>query len=894
MDNPKEKIERAFLKAQHEIKAKVEKEKEEIELQISHIDKELGALSEIHMFSKNAVEQIDSLPVCECSTRCPDAVVIGNLISDVHKKSVGMALLPFTEVNASTFLVRNMDEVSGNILQLIAIRLMLSLHADLYSLKFIDLNSYGSSFREINGIKSLQKTFIDREEEITDCLKDIEDQIRERNRLYLSDYKDIRQYNASTKGESVPYVFVFISHFPYGFQTKHKEKLINLIKSRNAANAGVYFFISCQDNDMEKEDSAVEELKRASLVISQQGDLFKYINSPFCEKFEKAFSLSLDVWLPENISVITKTIEENLSNVSQNIVSFDSRMQALINGGQYWQESSIRGIKIPIGEKPDPYDRTVYFELGGKTKDYFAMIGGRPGYGKTVLLHNIICNGAILYSPEELQFYLIDCTNGTGFKPYDNLPHATFVSITKQREYTHSALAQLIVEMYNRADLYKIASENYSQSVDKLEVYREVTGSKLSRILVIIDEFQVLLEKRDQLTRQIRQDLEKLFREGRKYGISLVLCTQSYNNVDIDTSLISLRIAFNLTNRDSYQVLGNDKAATLNNVGEAILNNCNGRDDDNVRYKCAYIQKIVEYVRFCNEEVARKGLVLPERFVFDGNFNKNLACNKSFVAMLLNENKGEKIYLGVPAFLRREDHMYIKLQNSPKSNLLIMGDDRLNASRTMALVMFQFNLIHNQDVDFYVFDFSSSEQESFFQRLDKGNLNMHFFPSKKTEEGLNKVEEILDVRLQEESAIQRQMVLILYSIQQSQVLKKGGIGESKAARILRKIISRGPECGIRVFMYSYTLSGITDIYSAPATDILQQFRNRILLTGGERFFNTDEHREVATGHGLLYSQKEESTYYPAPFVFYSSFDAQGGIEYDYSHVLKEIYKDTDL
>ena len=77
------------------------------------------------------------------------------------------------------------------------------------------------------------------------------------------------------------------------------------------------------------------------------------------------------------------------------------------------------------------------------------LIAGRTGSGKSTLLHVIITNAALHYSPDELQFYLIDFKKGVEFKAYASgrMPHARIIAIESDREFGVSALERLDVEL---------------------------------------------------------------------------------------------------------------------------------------------------------------------------------------------------------------------------------------------------------------------------------------------------------------------------------------------------------------------------------------------------------------------------------------------------------------
>jgi hypothetical protein len=49
------------------------------------------------------------------------------------------------------------------------------------------------------------------------------------------------------------------------------------------------------------------------------------------------------------------------------------------------------------------------------------------------------------YSPFELNYYLIDCKNGTGFNAYKDLPHTKILSVSNDREFGASSMTTLFL-----------------------------------------------------------------------------------------------------------------------------------------------------------------------------------------------------------------------------------------------------------------------------------------------------------------------------------------------------------------------------------------------------------------------------------------------------------------
>src|SRR6185312_9446535 len=104
---------------------------------------------------------------------------------------------------------------------------------------------------------------------------------------------------------------------------------------------------------------------------------------------------------------------------------------------------------------------------------------------KTNLLHVLITNLALTYSPDELELYLIDFkTVGFAFYAMHQLPHARVIATQSEREFGLSVLKRL-------EDLREERKNIFYQRADDILQYREkYPQERMPRILLIIDEFQ--------------------------------------------------------------------------------------------------------------------------------------------------------------------------------------------------------------------------------------------------------------------------------------------------------------------------------------------------------------------------------------------------------------------
>jgi len=882
------------------IDADFEQKRKSIETDVERSRQLVVDLFENYKFSPNAIVNFNKMLLDdETQYQLPCALQIGNL--EPKQNSVENvyipAILPFSQSNATAFLIdneQNNEDTIQRVFQLLAFRIMLSLPINMCKFHFVDTLSFGKKVNIMNRLseKIMTNAIVNNEKQLEELIKELEQTVIEINQNQLIHYNSLEDFNREAGHLAVPYRFVFISNFPNSFSKELTNRFYKLINNRNASNAGIYIFYSYSiDNtiaDLHGFDIS-EFINISTVVYANDNGNYEIDNTIFDKPFNDTFNIRIQTELPYNLDAIIEAINRKADNIKPPIISLDSYLENLMQTQKYWQENSRLGIKIPIGKRP--VDETVYFELGGDTTDYFAMIGGRPGYGKTVLLHNIICNASILYSPLELNFYLIDCTSGgTGFKPYDKLPHAKFVSITNQREYAISALGYLINEMERRGILFKDTSDKFGVTIQKIEEYRKQTDEILPRLLIIIDEFQMLLQDGDKISRKASSYLEQIIRLGRKYGVHLILCTQSYQNLDIRTNDITLRIAFNLKDFDSIKVLGgsNEEAAKLTLRGDAILNNKNGNIRDNIKFRAAYTEKMPDYVKFCNAKLNELSYLPEPPIVFDGKLNSDLSVNQEFMSLLSSKPKSNqkslqtaKVYVGVPSFIR-EEHIYFKIKNNQGSNLLLIGNDMNSAMSMLMLANYQLAKQSPANSRFYIVDFlgTDDERSKYFSEICEQLDSITYCKKREIPELIDTIEQELNIRIENakndvSNAERGRIVLSLSYIQNAKELRKEGYTPSPITTKLVKILKNGSDLGIHIFIYAYNYKGLEEIFERSM--LMSEFENKIALAegGGTAVFADQQTAEPKEkGYGLIQTDAKTATYNPDPFMFYNCFDAK--------------------
>jgi hypothetical protein len=299
------------------------------------------------------------------------------------------------------------------------------------------------------------------------------------------------------------------------------------------------------------------------------------------------------------------------------------------------------------------------------------------------MLHQIITSGSTIYTPDELQFVLLDYKLGTEFNVYKNLPHARVVAIDADIEFGNETLKFLSEIMKERSDAFK------KYGTANLEDYRNKSGLKCPRILVIIDEFQVLLEGSVDVSRiiveDVRKQIDSIVRLGRSFGIHLLLSTQTPSGVKWSGSTmenIALRIGLRMSSESEAYLFKHQTpipSQFTQKYGKAVYNDKGGVSSEEAPttiFNTNYVdpEKVPSMVEIIKIDVQKSNLMPTNRTVYENNIPMLYKGLNASQVQWSEDNKDIIFNIGIAATVKMEA-VAIEMPANKLENVIILGSN---------------------------------------------------------------------------------------------------------------------------------------------------------------------------------------------------------------------------
>lgn len=496
------------------------------------------------------------------------------------------------------------------------------------------------------------------ERQLTDMTEHMETVIQK----YLrSDFETIEEYNKAAGEIAEPYRFVLIADVHAALTENGAAKLNSIIES--GPKCGVYVFLSHDTNATIPEP--LQEGLRGSRTVRVKLD--NGIARIADQRFEHAEFALESTPSDDTFTAILERVAEAGSKADRVEVPFDRLAPEDEN---QWSRTCNDELVIPIGRSGAR--RIQELRLGAGTRQH-ALIAGRTGSGKSTLLHVIITAAAKWYSPSELEMYLIDFKKGVEFKAYadGSMPHVRAVAMESDREFGLSVLKRLDEELIRRGEMFRrFGAQNLASARSSMP------DQHLPRTMLLIDEFQEFFTEDDDVAAQAALLLDRLVRQGRAFGIHVLLGSQTlagaFSLARSTLGQIGIRIALQCAEADSYLILGDDNNAArlLERPGEAIYNDAGGMIEGNSPFQIAWLPDDQRDASLSTLPTALTNTIAAP-VVFEGNRPAELDVSTKAFVQAFPKRATPRALLGDSVMIAPPTS--VSLERRAGSNLLIVS-----------------------------------------------------------------------------------------------------------------------------------------------------------------------------------------------------------------------------
>ena len=181
-----------------------------------------------------------------------------------------------------------------------------------------------------------------------------------------------------------------------------------------------------------------------------------------------------------------------------------------------WRESGT--LRVPLGTVDLPLEQrreTLVLDLSGAGGN-FAIVGG-PQTGKSTALRTVVQALSLTYTPQEVQFYVMDFGGGT-FAGFAGAPHVAGVATRDTTEVRTRMLAEIAAIMDDRERYFG------KNAIDSMDTYRR--GRLEGRyddgygdVFLVVDGWGALRSEFDSLDREVTTMMSR----GLSLGVHLIV-----------------------------------------------------------------------------------------------------------------------------------------------------------------------------------------------------------------------------------------------------------------------------------------------------------------------------------------------------------------------------------
>ncbi|WP_437226867.1 FtsK/SpoIIIE domain-containing protein [Planctomicrobium sp. SH661] len=743
--------------------------------------------------------------------------------------------LPFPEATSVLFKSTNAQARTQAIggLQCLMLRLLTLLPPGKLRFTIIDPVGLGESFGGFMHLADFDELLVTSRiwteaNQIEARLADLTEHMENVLQKYLrNEFQTIEEYNESAGEVAEPYHVLVISDFPAKFSEIAARRLISIVNS--GPRCGVYTLMNCDPGKQMPNNFSLADIQSKMFRFEWKEDAFRAPDSPLPE-----WPITIDTPPPpEEFTSIVKMVGDASKDARRVEVSFT---RITPPAEQVWKGDSRSELVIPLGRAGAT--KLQQLRLGKGTSQHM-LVAGKTGSGKSTFLHILITNLALHYSPDEVNFFLIDFKKGVEFKDYatHRMPHARIIAVESDREFGVSALVRLGDVLQERGELFR------RQGVQDIAGFRNATGKPLPRILLVVDEFQEFFVEDDKISQNAALLLDRLVRQGRAFGIHVILGSQTlggaYSLARSTLGQVAVRVALQCSEADAHLILSEDNTAArlLTRPGEAIYNDANGMLEGNHPFQIAWITDAERETALdaMQQRLRQTPMQLEPTIVFEGNIPSDLTRNAEVDERVREYPTRSKPILTPTIWLGDAVEIApataITLHRQSGSNVLLVGQDADAALGVMAAAMTTLaaSLSPEQDMNsLFVLDGSHAgtvESDAWKMLVETLPVDARLISPGETGPFLQAMSAELKRRETENDTQAPPIVLLVFNIARFRDLRKvdddfgmgsfGGGTEKPAepGKLFSDLLSRGPSYGIHAIIWCDSFNNVDRWFS---------------------------------------------------------------------------------
>lgn len=560
----------------------------------------------------------------------------------------------------------------------------------------------------------------------------------------------------------------------------------------------------------------ISELSRSGIrfiiIDDFSDDIYKNKPSSFMNKMNQildicqVFNIDNGICKDEKGNVIELISAENMSNNS--IFTFINKYlsYALENKAPYLSYEKIGfgnntsnmrdfdSISIPVA-LVDSDIWEIKFDCVGKAP-IANLIVGVPGTGKSTLIDSLIMNGAMKYSPDELNFQLLDFKDGISSSVYSmekcQIPHIKVLSQNNKPEEADIILSNILVESERRNKQFELLGKEINNSIRDISQYNKVVSSGnynrniMPRLVIVIDECQYLFDNE-----VLSKKCEDIVRKCRSQGIHLILATQTITHKMWNTiKFVDGRYCFEINEDDAKQLINNKYASIIHKeVPKGSYRAFASNDGGNVCNKIIISYDGGNTAKY-STSIRSKWNKYPIDMVTVGDKSAKYISINDYNNLLSEQND----YL--PIGENYNDHSTIYISYLEKHPLFLGGSYQKAADSILKLVAFT---AYKKNIESYIVDASRKQELTDFISSNK-NENIKITNEKGYLEMLKEIYDIYKKRENDLRGDNKPIFFIVNSLQsivdflnnekiQQVVDEKNNINESKSMSELIKAVA---------------------------------------------------------------------------------------------------------